>query len=113
MKKLLFVFSVLFAFSASAQSTNAPPAKVGDDLQAELTARARQTPAELQQVKPNEIRVGKLTYSGILIEGAKTRAPLQLLNPAAPARYGSPEDNLARDSITGRIRGLKFFSLSF
>jgi hypothetical protein len=44
---------------------------------------------------------------------SKTGNPLQLINPAAPPAYGSPEDNVARDPITGEISGLSLFSISF
>ncbi|HWX22584.1 MAG TPA: hypothetical protein VN578_21995 [Candidatus Binatia bacterium] len=113
MKKLLILFAVSLGFGAVAASTNAPPVKLEDSFRAQAAERAKQNPATLRELKPNEIAVGKLTYSGIVVEAVKTRAPLELLNPAAPARYGSPEDNLARDPINGRIRGLKFFALRF
>jgi hypothetical protein len=41
----------------------------------------------------------------------KTDNPLQLLNPAAPARYGSAEDNVIRDSFTGTASARKIFSI--
>jgi hypothetical protein len=62
---------------------------------------------------PNESVKGKLVLNGSVVEIAKTRQPLQLLNPFAPPQYGSPEDHIVRDPINGRVTGLKLFSLSF
>jgi hypothetical protein len=67
----------------------------------------------LQPEKPNEIKIGGLIYSGILVQLSQTDNAFQLINPAAPAAYGTPEDNLVRDPITGRVSGLKLFSISF
>jgi hypothetical protein len=68
----------------------------------------------VQKPQPaNEIKLGKLEVSGIAVELATKPNPLQLINPAAPASYDSPEDNVMRDPITGHILGLKFLSLKF
>ena len=67
----------------------------------------------LQPLKPNEVKVNGLTYSGILVELVKTDQPLQLINPAAPPAFGSSEDNLVRDPISDRVLGLKLFSIQF
>ena len=47
------------------------------------------------------------------MELIKTHNPLQLINPLAPAKYGSPEDNVMRDPAQGKILGLKFLSIKF
>src|ERR1700730_17983406 len=40
--------------------------------------------------------------------------PLQMLNPLAPARYGTAEDNVSLDpDVPGRGNGINFFSISF
>lgn len=67
----------------------------------------------LREPKPNQIVVGKITYEGIVVEALKTKRPLQLFNPVAPAQYGSPEDNVVRDPIGGRVVGLKLFAIRF
>lgn len=66
-------------------------------------------------LKPNTIQGANpaVTFSGIIPQAVKTRNPLQLINPFAPASYGNAADNLDRDIITGRPNGLKFFSLGF
>ena len=63
--------------------------------------------------KPNEIVAGKVTYSGIAVEALKTDNPLQLLNPAAPPEYGSPEDNLLQAQPSGSGSAWKIFSIGF
>lgn len=112
MKALLVAIAFL---GVVAVSSNAAPE---DTLENQFVRQMMQQPANrnllgLQPEKPNEIKMGGLTYSGILVELSRTDNPLQLINPAAPAEYGSPEDNLARDPITGRISGLRLFSISF
>ena len=75
---------------------------------------ARRKSLELRQEKPNEIRHNGLTYSGILVEMAKTDNKLQLINPAAPPEYGTAEDNEVRDPNTGGARGFEIlFSIGF
>jgi len=34
---------------------------------------------------------------------------LEGINPAAPERYGSAEDNVVWDPVSGKISGLNFF----
>src|SRR5215467_10224400 len=52
------------------------------------------------ELKPNEIKIGNFTYSGILIQALKTDNLLQLVNPFAPAKYGSADDNTVFDPFT-------------
>jgi hypothetical protein len=72
-----------------------------------------QGPLGLQPERPNEIRVDGTSYDGIFVELYKTGNPLQMINPAAPADYGSSEDNVVWDPITGNATGLKLFSIQF
>jgi hypothetical protein len=40
--------------------------------------------------------------------------PLQMLNPRAPAKYGTAEENVSLDpDVPGKGNGIKFFSISF
>jgi hypothetical protein len=48
-----------------------------------------------------------------VVEVVRTSNLLQLINPLAPAKYGSGEDNTLRDSFTGRATGWKLFSIRF
>ncbi len=106
-----------FALVARAQLTNAPAttatATNQQPFQAQNTGAFKASAFVLQLPKPNEIVVGKLTYSGIAVAAVKTGKPLQLLNPLAPPEYGLPEDNVVRDPITRNVSGLKIFSIRF
>jgi hypothetical protein len=54
-----------------------------------------------------------VAYSGVTVQAAKTRNPLQLINPFAPVRYGPAEANTTRDPASGRAEGVKLFSVAF
>jgi hypothetical protein len=113
MKALLAAIAFLAVINVRSQA-----APAGDSLENQFIQQMMEQPPQqgllgLQPEKPNEIKLGRLVYSGILVQLTRTDDPLQLFNPAAPAEYGSPEDNIVRDPITGRISGLKLFSISF
>lgn len=61
----------------------------------------------------NKIVGRRVTYSGIAVQAIKAENPLQLLNPAAPEKYGHGEDSVTREPKTGRVNGLKLFSIEF
>jgi hypothetical protein len=61
----------------------------------------------------NRIESDGKTYSGIAVALVKADNKFQLLNPVAPGKYGTFEDSVARDPITGGASGLKLFSISF
>src|SRR5579859_3609771 len=81
--------------------------------QIQVPSAGAETTFTLRQAKANELFSGRIVYSGIGVVAAKTRRPWQLLNPLAPPQYGSPEDNVARDPINGRVSGLKFLAIHF
>src|SRR5437763_874184 len=113
MKKCFILLSVFVVLAARAELTNAPPAAAQESLQTEAGKRAKETPPVVKEQKPNEIVAGNLTFSGIAVEAVKVDHPLQLINPLAPPEYGSPEDNVVRDPIKGKVSGLKLFSIQF
>ena len=85
-----------------------------DSMESQLNARlAKASSLSLREAKPNEIVKADIAYSGIAVQAIKTDNLLQLFNPAAPAKYGSAEDNTLRDSITGRASAWKLFSIRF
>jgi hypothetical protein len=104
---------VLLALAAIT-TLNAEPTQ-DESLEAAAMRRAKDTPPILEEIKPNEITVGSVSYSGVAVEIANLFDDnlFQLINPAAPARYGNGEDNLVRDPITDRPSGLKLFSIAF
>jgi hypothetical protein len=111
MKPFLAVLALFAVLSIRAQTTPDNDS-METQIRQRLMTRPDQSLLTLQQEKPNEIKRGRLTYSGILVELAKTDKPLELINPAAPPEYGSSEDNVVRDPQSGR-EGLKLFSLQF
>jgi len=85
-----------------------------DSMESQLNTRlARASSLSLREVRPNEIVKGDIAYSGIAVQVIKTDNLLQLFNPAAPAKYGSAEDNTLRDPLTGRAPAWKLFSIRF
>ena len=125
---------LLLGFAAAAQAENPPspdhsqtnaPATAERTTQAhtapqpdqklptQTQSRARQTPLHVEQLALGEPAHDHFKMDGILVELVKTDNPLQLINPAAPERYGSAEHNVARDITSGKVSGLKFFELRF
>ena len=105
-------FSLIF-FATALIAANAESLRERESLEAWTFRRVQETPLRLDEKKPNEIKVGPLSYSGIAIEAIKLDNRLQLINPAAPVEYGFAEANLVRDPVNGRVSGLKIFSLKF
>jgi hypothetical protein len=108
MKKFLILLSLFAAAAALAQKRSPENAVHGQ-------AEKRATNSFLleKQEDRNQIRGKKAAYSGIAAQVVKAGNPAQLINPLAPPEYGPGEDNLVRDPLTGRARGLKIFSVQF
>jgi hypothetical protein len=52
--------------------------------------------------------------SGVIPRAIRGENPLQMLNPFAPAKYGTAEDNVSFDpDVPGKVNGINFFSVSF
>ena len=132
MKKLCLLLLLSLAASARAEDPPSPaptqinkPAAARQIVQAhappqqdqkstaQIESRERETPLHIETPAPNETAHGHLKVDGILVQLVKTDNPLQLINPAAPERYGSAEDNVVRDSASGKVSGLKFLELRF
>jgi hypothetical protein len=104
---LSLLFVVLLAGSAAAQQE-----PLNRTIEKELKKHGDRSFVISTLDKPNEITHGRLTYSGISVELAKDRNPLQLFNPwAADDRSGY--ENLHLDPINGRPSGLNLFSIRF
>jgi hypothetical protein len=96
--------------------TNAAPLQRIDVDQWSLSGSLNQpdlTPMLTLAEKPNELRLGKVTLSGSLVEVVKVPNPLQLLNPWAPREYGETLDNAAFSPITNRVTGWKLLAFEF
>jgi hypothetical protein len=104
----------ILACALAILTANAQPADTKGSLESRLSAGLSKASVAVSNVaKPNEIVKGKITYSGIVVQLLKTDNALQLLNPAAPSRYGSAEDNVIKDPINGKASGWKIFSIRF
>lgn len=108
MKKAIVLFSFALVIAAHGQLLTLD----GND-QAQDSRSMDEFAYTLRRARPNEIFSDRVQFSGVVVQVIKTRKPLQLINPAAPAEYGAADDNLARNIITRRPMGLKFFSVSF
>ena len=95
--------------------TNAPSRTMNESLVADGWVAPSQEAGLSFELRPNEIKVGQLTLAGVgvLLAKADTHNPLQLLNPFAPERYGSPEDSVFRSPVNGKISGIKIFEIRF
>ena len=72
----------------------------------EQRQRARQTrqPATLSE----------RNVSGVIPRAIRGGNPLQMLNPLAPAKYGTAEENTSLDpDVPGKGNGIKFVRISF
>lgn len=92
----------------------AQQAPAEDLLESQLSDHlAKASLLSLSEGNPNEILKGNFAYSGIAVAAFRTDNLLQLVNPLAPERYGSGEDNVLRDLKTGRTSGWKLFQIRF
>jgi hypothetical protein len=95
MKKLTLLILIAFAATAGAQTFRAPVKK-----------------KKVKAPSPPPIQ-------GQNVEGVLPRAfqpggnPLQMLNPKAPAKYGTAEESVVLDPETGKWKGIKLFTINF
>src|SRR5580765_1346306 len=104
MKASLSFLALLAAGTVNAQSPNP-----SDVLETRLTREARTSLTNPESPTLNRIMGQRFIYTGIAIELMRADNSLQMLNPFAPERYGTAEQNVVRDPITGQVSGLKLF----
>ena len=85
--------------------------------QGELTTTTRPTTrGQLQKQLPNE-RPAAVPYvptEGSVQVAIRTGRPIQLINPAAPARYGTAQEHTSHDpKDPGKPKGFVLFAWSF
>jgi len=52
--------------------------------------------------------------TGVIARAIRTGNPLQMLNPMAPAKYGTAEENVVLDpDVPGKWDGIKLLGISF
>ena len=108
---MLSLFILYSAMGLLTGDTDAPHTR--DSLEAQTAKRVAETPLTLVEKKPNEIKSGRFTLSGIAVQMATTDNLLQLINPFAPAEYGWAEQNVVWEPGTAKASGLKIFSIEF
>ena|SRR6267378_3339282 len=134
MKSFCALLLILSIVAARGDSTNLPPPRLalpsvpssltptnagssdvnGDQLSLLGTVRQPDlSPVLTLQEKPNELRLGRVTLSGSVVEAVKTRNPVQLVNPWAPREYGESQDNATFNVINNQVTGWKLFSIEF
>jgi hypothetical protein len=98
MKTLIISILAALVTSASAQSFRAP-------IGPQQPVRAMPTPPPLLQ-RPE--------VQGVVPRAARGGNPLQMLNPGAPARYGTWVESTVFDpDIPGKWKGIKLFEILF
>ncbi|PYK39218.1 MAG: hypothetical protein DME60_10040 [Verrucomicrobia bacterium] len=97
MKTLMISVLAALATTASAQTLRAP-------IGPQKPVRAMPTPPPIT-VRPE--------VQGVVPRAFRGGNPLQMLNPGAPARYGTGEQSLAYNPFTGRYDQIKLFEIVF
>ena len=87
---------------AAGTPTTAPPHTAS--FESRHPARQSHQPATVSQAG----------VSGVIPRAIRGGNPLQMLNPFAPAKYGTAEENVSFDpDVPGKVNGINFFSVSF
>jgi hypothetical protein len=106
--------AVVSLFAATALLAAPPKTKSTDPVNdAQLYAPGQTSVLTVKKPTPNQIAGHKVVYSGIAVQVIKTKNPINLVNPWAPAEYGTGDCNLERDTITAKPVGFRFLSISF
>ena len=53
------------------------------------------------------------TFEGVIPRALRGGNPLQMLNPKAPAKYGTAEQSVAYNPLTGKYDQIKLFEIFF
>jgi len=97
MKTLMIAILAALATTASAQTFTAP-------IGPQKPVRAMPTPPPIS-LRP-EVR-------GVIPRAVRGGNPFQMLNPRAPARYGTSEQSVAYNPFTGKYDQIKLFEIVF
>ena len=97
MKILMIAILAALVTTASAQTYTAP-------IGPQKPVRAMEKPPPLLQ-RPE--------VQGVVPRAFRGGNPLQMLNPMAPARYGTAEQSVVIDPETGKWKGIKLFEILF
>ncbi len=97
--KTYLTFGLLIMTAIAAMA--APPT-----LTAPIRARAVRKPAPPPAIYRENVQ-------GVVPRAVRGGNPLQMLNPNAPARYGTAEQSVVIDPETGKWKGIKLFEIFF
>ena len=104
------------AFLGWTTARSEPPVTNGAPSSVDIRAKPALGREKLASPEPGKAllrREPRVTYSGAVVKTVRSKKPLQMINPFAPARYGDGSENLAVDPVTGKARGVTLFSISF
>ena len=96
MKTLIISVLAALATTAFAQTFRAP-------IGPQQPVRAMPTPPPLWQ----------RNVQGVVPRAVRGGNPLQMLNPRAPAKYGTAEESVAYNPLTGKYDQIKLFEIFF
>jgi hypothetical protein len=84
-------------------------------LAATASAQTFRTPATKKNIKraPTPPPIYKENVQGVIPRAVRGGNPLQMLNPKAPAKYGTAAQSVILDPDTGKWRGIKLFEIFF
>lgn len=110
MKKLITILSFVCAAGLKAQNTPDSP----DTLATETaTARTRTLKTEQTVRRRYEDLEKFFSYSGFLVDLARTNQPLRMLDLRTPVNMEKDQENLGLDTRRDRPQGFKLFSIDF
>ena len=96
----------LLTLSQTARAAGTPTTAPSHTASFESRHHARQTHQPATVSQPG--------VSGVIPRAIRGGNPLQMLNPFAPAKYGTSEENVSFDpDVPGKANGINFFSISF
>jgi hypothetical protein len=101
MKKLL-TFGILMIMAIT---LNAEPQKT----QGFRAAVTRKKTAKTEKPAP----IAERDVEGVIPRALRGGNPLQMLNPKAPAKYGTGEQSVAYNPLTGKYDQIKLFEIFF
>ena len=83
-------------------------------LVATAGAQTFKAPMKKRAVKTAPPPIQRQNVQGVLPRAFQNGGnPLQMLNPKAPARYGTAEQSVVLDPDTGKWKGIKLFTINF
>lgn len=118
---VIFLAALVFSSSSFSQSPSpVAPAPAAASAQTEtgketlaLTRDEITTVARFQSDTVTRIFGVKITVDGVIPMALRTRHPLQLINPLAPAEYGNGFENVTSDPDTRQATGIRFLGIKF